>query len=40
MKKIFDQNIDDVIDLLLTKIADVDIDVPDTYKQRGASARD
>ena len=35
----FKENVEDIKQILLHKVSDVDISVPDTYKQRGASAR-
>ena len=35
----FSKHKDTVIQLLLDKISDVDIDVPSAYKRRGASSR-
>ena len=39
LEKQFNENKDSVIQLLLDKISDVDIDVPSAYKRRGASSR-
>jgi len=39
LQQMFKENVEDSIQILLKKVAEVDITVPDTYKQRGASAR-
>lgn len=39
LEKQFAENKEECIQLLLDKIAEVDISVPDTYKQRGTSIR-
>lgn len=39
LSKTFKENVADSIQILLQKVGDVDVEVPDTYKQRGASAR-
>ena len=39
LQQMFKENVEDSIKILLEKVAEVDISVPDTYKQRGASAR-
>merc|ERR1712083_336309 len=39
LSQMFKENVADSIQILLAKVGEVDISVPDTYKQRGASAR-
>lgn len=39
LEQMFKENVEDSIQIILQKVGDVDIAVPDTYKQRGASAR-
>merc|ERR1712228_973223 len=39
LQQMFKENVADSIQILLTKVGEVDVSVPDTYKQRGASAR-
>ena len=39
LQQMFKENVSDSIQILLSKVGDVDVSVPDTYKQRGASAR-
>ena len=39
LEQMFKENVEDSIQIILQKVGDVDTEVPDTYKQRGASAR-
>ena len=39
LQQMFKENVADSIQILLQKVGEVDVSVPDTYKQRGASAR-
>ena len=39
LEQMFKENMEDSIQIILQKVGDVDVEVPDTYKQRGASAR-
>ena len=39
LEQMFKKNVEDSIQIILQKVGDVDVMVPDTYKQRGASER-